>query len=75
MASTHMAAHGACPQQNSNSVWHTLTHGLTGLVRTWREERAIAEAEQALAAMDDRLLRDIGIARDDIHYMVRTRRR
>lgn len=75
MAITHMAAHGACPKQQSGGVWGAIAHGWTGLVRNWREERAIAEAEEALAAMDDRLLKDIGIARDNIPYMVRARRR
>ena len=37
-----------------------------GLVRSWRR----AESRRALAAMDDRELRDIGLGRSDIHLEI-----
>jgi uncharacterized protein YjiS (DUF1127 family) len=70
-----MTAHGACSAQHSDGFWSSLAMGWKDLLHHWREEREISEAEEALAALDDRLLKDIGIARDDIHFMVRARRR
>jgi uncharacterized protein YjiS (DUF1127 family) len=68
-------APGACTKPQHDGFWAALANSWSRLVGSWRQERAMAEAEEALAALDDRLLKDIGVARDDIHFIVRNRRR
>ncbi len=46
---------------------------LRHMARAFREWRAVRRAERELHALDDRVLKDIGIARSEIHSAVRDR--
>lgn len=47
---------------------------LSALIRAWRGRRAIMSTRQELRSLDDHLLRDIGIRRDQIDVYAEGRR-
>ena len=47
---------------------------LRQMARIFADWRAMRRAERELYALDDRTLKDIGIAREEIHFTVRERR-
>jgi uncharacterized protein YjiS (DUF1127 family) len=54
-----------------SQAWGGLVAKLMGLVQHVRTERAARRAMLELAALDDRTLKDIGIAREEIWHAVR----
>lgn len=51
--------------------WHRIRLGAQRYVRSMAQRRQLRLAEQQLASLDDRMLKDIGIGRSEISYVVR----
>ncbi|BCW88553.1 hypothetical protein sos41_16940 [Alphaproteobacteria bacterium SO-S41] len=62
---------GAPAAKPAYGFWATLAAAWQHTIDDWRAARDAAHAEDALRALNDHLLRDIGITRDEIPRIVR----
>ncbi len=58
---------GAAVRWIGGGMWRAGRTALSGTVAAWRRRVAVRQ----LQALDDRMLKDIGISRSEIHFMVR----